>query len=112
MPLSILTRTALPSAFDRGKHIQPLCFLQNYEPRLDGKVKVRLTLGGLLVSLTSKYFSARITSKVSSGTPPRSDVNVGSNSQDEGSRLSGIKSDLDNPVGDRVNDTFRSQWEV
>ena len=50
----------------------------------------------------SRYLSARITSKVSSGRPPCSDTSFGSNCQDEGSRLRGINSDLDDPIDDHV----------
>ena len=50
-----------------------------------------------------RYFLAKTTSKASSETPPNN-ADIGSNCQDEGSRLSGVNSDLDNPIGDRVRE--------
>jgi len=54
------------------------------------------------MDLTSRYFSTRATSKVSSGTPPCSNTDVGSSCQDKGSRLRGANSDFDNPIGNQV----------
>lgn len=95
--LSTLPRTVLST-------IPPLYILPGYEPRLGGKIKARLTSEGSSEDLTPRYFSARTTSKVSSGTPPCGNTSFGSNCQVEGSRLSGANSDLDDPiVGEVVN---------
>jgi len=105
MPFGAIPHTALPGAFDWGKNIIPAReFLPDYEPPPNGHVGATLTLEVLSVVLTFRYFSARTTSKVSSGTPPCSNTNVGSSCQDEGSRLRGTDSDFDNPIGDRVRE--------
>ena len=41
---------------------------------------------------------------ISSGTDPCSTADIISNCQDGGIRLSGVNSDFDKPIGDRVGD--------
>ena len=54
------------------------------------------------MGLAPRYFSARTTSKVPSGTSPCNNVNVRPSCQDEGARLRGVNSDFDNPIDGRL----------
>ena len=106
---------APPGVFDWGKNATPSHeFLPGCEPPLNGEIGATLTPEGRLINLSPKYSSARTTSKVSSGTSPCSDANARSNCQDEGTRLSGVKSDntADDSVGDVVNVVDRDKGDV
>lgn len=92
-----------PGVFDWGENITPpQGFLSDCESPLNGKIGETLTTEGRPVCLSPRYSLARTASKVSSENSPCNNASARSNCQDEGTRLSGAKSD--NAIGDSVGD--------
>ena len=80
-------------------------FLPDDQSLLSSNLEAVFTLEEPKVSLTPKHFLARRMSNSSSGTPPRSCINIGSTCHDEGSKSRGGNSDFDNPICDSSVET-------